>query len=1170
MSPKYLLADTNSLVYAYRAGGAELLDAYRRLAKTKDYQIAISNTIADEIEDGPLGEDIGKYIADRKIPILDAPKVEQELKAATTPEAFAIAKKNAGERSLIEIATRERVEGRATIIWSDDEYFTKPQNLRGLQKKIPGFQHTVTGEMLDQSYHGDVIGDTEYQRHLAGYRSDKTFGGSKRLYSFDPALSPTTTPAPDLPEADPAIRGPKDQRGFASKELLIGEVPRNTLIRSGGLLASGADLAVSAQRVAELLEQDNPTAAQSEATRAVARNAGGWVGGATAAAVVGTSGYLPASLVVADAMLLSKAFEKAVDLKENYDITHQTDKQHVDWAFNGHNWVRDGLIDTTADGRDNPIEGSLGANYDKARELGTYASAKAVELALGRVPRPQDPFDVRARADDQSAIDNPNWRRNPETEQWQRLVKTGVSGANDRGEYKEQIATPERAMELNREAVARIQHNIANGRETVAAVYLENYTAQRSRDFAEIPSAVQAVRPRPGEVLGSDGQLYRRGADGQWAGAGREAQGNLALELELTRMAREPSLEQFNTRLATLEARPAPTEQQRQQNQLLHQYRVTPERIELTPQWQQAIGLAVQRTREEHGISGPGALQLQRSNGAYAADSPIAHYVRDADSTNRLVAVTRTEDILQARKDVLARDPQQAPVPDSPELRIAAQSPQQREAQEQAMREANRLGLSREDTQAAAQLAAAAIGANREPDIVLPVDAATRVRTPATPEARQAPEPPSPAPIPPPLAQNDEPVPPEVQAHAELERRPVEPMQAVAGEPQAPLRPSTAQHGAHATPASIDAPDDALRRGSEGQEVSLLQYRLDRMGYRGPDESPLPQHGRFDTATEHGLRQFQQTNRLPPTGVVDPETVQALAVAQQMRAVRPASIEQGEAPPEPVRERAPAAFAQDAAPAVPPSTPPSRDEFTQARGAAEPTRPEPANPLPSVADAHLAPQAPPFKTEPEPERVLMAQASPPEPERVLATQANPLEPERAPFQAEPARQPLAAALPVHKPDERRQQTANTADASDRADPRTATKQAEPAEPPSAPDLSHFSPEDRAMIAKIRAGATVGLSDEHAAAAMLAAKRNGILDADRIGPVAMVDETLWIERTVPGFHTAVNVAQPAPQLHDTLRDTQQFNHEQAQQQTQARELEQQQQNEKQTNAMRPQL
>ncbi|MBO7942072.1 hypothetical protein JTP77_040175, partial [Streptomyces sp. S9] len=70
---------------------------------------------------------------------------------------------------------------------------------------------------------------------------------------------------------------------------------------------------------------------------------------------------------------------------------------------------------------------------EKARELGARASVTAVELALGKAPKPQDPFDIPASPDDRWGLDNQNWRRNPETEQWQRQVKTGVTGANDRG-----------------------------------------------------------------------------------------------------------------------------------------------------------------------------------------------------------------------------------------------------------------------------------------------------------------------------------------------------------------------------------------------------------------------------------------------------------------------------------------------------------------------------------------------------------------------------------------------------------------------------------------------------------------------------------------------------------------------------------------------------------------
>ncbi|MGD5980639.1 hypothetical protein QUU99_22520, partial [Xanthomonas citri pv. citri] len=145
------------------------------------------------------------------------------------------------------------------------------------------------------------------------------------------------------------------------------------------------------------------------------------------------------------------------------------------------------------------------------------------------------------------------------------------------------------AMELNREAVARIERNIAGGREAVAAVYLEHYAAQRSRDFVPVPAAVQAALPKSDQLTGSDGLVYQRDAHGDWASGQHIAVDNLALELELTRTAREPSLERLHARVAELDARPAPSAEQWQQKELLHQYRITGEKTELTPQWQEAI-----------------------------------------------------------------------------------------------------------------------------------------------------------------------------------------------------------------------------------------------------------------------------------------------------------------------------------------------------------------------------------------------------------------------------------------------------------------------------------------------------------------------------------------------------------------------------------------------------
>ncbi|WP_017166471.1 hypothetical protein, partial [Xanthomonas phaseoli] len=433
-------------------------------------------------------------------------------------------------------------------------------------------------------------------------------------------------------------------------EILLGNASASTLVRSGGLLATGADAVVTARRSAELLEQGNATAAQSEVQHAIARNAGGWGGGASTAAALGGSGFVPAALVVGDALLMSKAFEKGADLLDNRAIYHQTDKAGVEWQFNGRNWQRDAAIDLVQDGRRTSGEQPVVASYEKSQELGALANAKAVELALGKVPPPQDPFNLPARASDQVGLDNQNWHRNPTTELWERQVKTALSGANDRGSYEHQTASPERAQQLNQEALGRIEHNIATGREAIAAAYVENHAAQRAQAYGvEVPAAVQAAQAKPGAVLGSDAQLYRRDESGQWAGKDGVASGNLAMELELTDRLRQPSIERSQEALAATQALSAPTAAQMERNELLHRYRASGVDLNVNPQTQHAVELAAQRTRDANGITGPTMQQLQRNeSGQYGYDSPIAHLQRGSDGITRVVGVTSSDDIRHA------------------------------------------------------------------------------------------------------------------------------------------------------------------------------------------------------------------------------------------------------------------------------------------------------------------------------------------------------------------------------------------------------------------------------------------------------------------------------------------------------------------------------------------
>lgn len=568
------------------------------------------------------------------------------------------------------------------------------------------------------------------------------------------------------------LRAPVGQRGGVTLDLLLGEASASQLIRSGGLLASGADAVMTARRTSQLLEEGNGTAAQSELTHALARNGGGWVGGMATASVIGTSSFVPAAIVAGDALLMSKAFDKGADLLDNRAVYRQTDKADVTWQFNGLNWQRQATMDSAGDGLGNPAERSVGASYEKARELGAYSNVTAVELALGKAPPPQDPFSIPAR-EGEGRLDNPNWHRDAQTEQWTRQVKIGVSGANDRGIYETQTATPERASELNREAVQRIENNIANGKAAIAASYLETRAATRASDFVPlVPEVVEQARARSDAVLGSDNQRYQRDEAGQWTRAGQTAQGNMALELELTRTIQQPSLERFNETIAALEARPLPSAAEMNQNELRHSYYSAG--IALTPLWEQAIELATTRTREQYGITGPTMQELGPSVAGNAGESrPITHYQVGQDGVARAVATTTTVELQVAWSEVRARAAEQAPVPESPELRIAALSAREREAYQQALQEANRQGAATVD---AGQVARAA-AQHAQNDASAPSDAREAVADAQREEALHSPpaatEPvaatPSPVVVP---ASVPEPETPERVRHAEQREQP--------------------------------------------------------------------------------------------------------------------------------------------------------------------------------------------------------------------------------------------------------------------------------------------------------------------------------------------------------------------------------------------------------------
>ena len=597
---------------------------------------------------------------------------------------------------------RDAELGKDVLIQARNERLKEPEVTRELREEATEQVrwHRALPEHVTDIPDIDGPGERQLLKvHGAANILEESLVRAERNATLDELVRPGAPPA-RAPVSEPGIPGLR-RAGLAAGATGL------------GIAASAYDAYETGQRVSTLLQQQNAAAAQSEFNHFAARGIGGWTGGALAAGAVGTSGAGPLLLVAADAYLFAKAFEKAATLKENHSVYHQRDKAGLEWEFDGRNWVREVSLDRTQDGVDNPVKQEVSANYEKARELGAYASRAAVGLALGKAPTPQDPFNIPARPGDRHGLDNQNWHRDAHTEQWVRQVKTGVTGGNDRGTYINELATPARAAELNREARDRIEDNIANGREAVAAAYLETHAALRSQDFVErIPAAVEDAKAAPDVVLGSDNQRYHRNEAGEWTHDGDVAQGNLALELELTRQLRQPWLERSNETLAELQASPAPTPAQVERNELLHRYQTYS--VRLPEDWLPAIELANQRTREAHGITGRTLQELQPGEmGLFSADSTIVHYQAGADGVAHKVAITSTEEIRQAYGDLSAQRLDQPPLPDAPELRISTLSPREQEAHQQALREANREGASAEEAAQAASVAALQAGGHQ-------------------------------------------------------------------------------------------------------------------------------------------------------------------------------------------------------------------------------------------------------------------------------------------------------------------------------------------------------------------------------------------------------------------------------------------------------------------------
>ncbi|WP_254424036.1 zeta toxin family protein [Xanthomonas citri] len=893
-----------------------------------------------------------------------------------------------------------------------------------------------------------------------------------------------------------------------------------------GVAATAYDASQTGERVGMLLAQDNLTAARSEALHFAARGVGGWAGGAAAAAVVGTTGAGPVALVVADGYLFSAAADKAVTLWDNRQIYAQTDKQGVSWEFNGSRWLRQEKADLQDDGVDTPQKQGMFALPEKARELNYHASGEATEQALGKV-QPSNPYVQPSSEADAAHLYARDWRHDPASGQWSRMVADEVD-RNDRPIWTVDPAGPERSAALDQQASQVVDANIARGPAAIAATYQAAYQRNGWGDFGPVPAAVQTAL-NPDSLQASDGKQYQRDTQGQWRHEGVAAEGNVPLELNATRERLQPALEQHAQALAQMPARQTPTPQQQDQantEATYAAYGVAP-----NAQTAGAIQLAVQKTREANGIdAATSSLALERdATGQYSVDSPIQHLSRDADGAVRVAATTSTADIHQALGEVQSLRQEQPPSAGAPDLRIDAQSPQERDAYEQALREANRQGVSTQEAQQAASFAAttataprvdetqapqAAIDAQRDQDVARTPDAPAVVET-ATPVPVvmpaslnvQAQE--EPRPVAKPAEPKPEPV-PQREPHEIRTPEVAAPSAAGAVQPKAEAVVPTASVSAPGvgsassastsadqapTQAAVPTPPastevEGLRLGDRGQEVEFLQYRLQQVDARGPNGQAVPQDGHYGPETEHAVRQFQQDKGLPATGVAGQDLDAALSQAQSAR-----------------RE------------ALKPLEPSSANTAMEQGGEQQARVGTPQNDAPSAVPLQAT-------------QSDVAQATLPATLTQSEVPAQIVLPERQPaaYASSPGFGGTTARSNAHEHDEDRVEQARPF--------QDAAQQAFPSD--------H---RDYALFSAIQAQLPKGTSDEKTAEVLHAVKESGIERAAELRKVIIQDDVAFVFGKTPGFHSETSLNTPSPGINETLQKTEAMDQQRAQEMVQ---------------------
>jgi hypothetical protein len=329
------------------------------------------------------------------------------------------------------------------------------------------------------------------------------------------------------------------------------------LARGAGALGAAAvayDIGATSFRANDLYREGNTTAATAQMEHLAGRNVGG-LAFAAGGAELGSFGGPVGTFVGGAVGGAVGAFggTKLMDAVDHQKIYAQHDAQGQTWSLDPaqpqQGWTRTvSTLDAEAsrlnDGFPIYKEQTECAPPALADRLAYQANTTATELALGRVGPPADPYTQPATKQDTESFGDPPWRRNEQNGQWQRPINAPFVERQATPEPRTDIATPERAAQLDAAAQRTIAENLSTTKQSIAQQYQSVYAQSGWQQYGPMPEPVTTALHTPENTLeASNGHTYTRGADGQWTTPGalwnalgpNTAEGNVRAELDATR-----------------------------------------------------------------------------------------------------------------------------------------------------------------------------------------------------------------------------------------------------------------------------------------------------------------------------------------------------------------------------------------------------------------------------------------------------------------------------------------------------------------------------------------------------------------------------------------------------------------------------------------------------------